>query len=50
MLFTDVVGSTRLAAERGDRAWIELLRSHDEIVRVKDVPGDWALYEVVSTP
>ena len=33
MLFTDVVGSTRLAAERGDRAWIELSRSHDEIVR-----------------
>jgi len=33
MLFTDVVGSTRLAAERGDRAWIALSRSHDEIVR-----------------
>jgi class 3 adenylate cyclase/pimeloyl-ACP methyl ester carboxylesterase len=33
MLFTDVVGSTRLAAERGDRAWIRLSRSHDEIVR-----------------
>lgn len=33
MLFTDVVGSTRLVAERGDSAWIRLLRTHDEIVR-----------------
>jgi class 3 adenylate cyclase/pimeloyl-ACP methyl ester carboxylesterase len=33
MLFTDIVGSTELAAERGDRAWISLVRSHDEIVR-----------------
>ena len=33
MLFTDVVGSTRIAAERGDSAWVRLLRSHDEIVR-----------------
>ena len=33
MLFTDVVGSTRIAAERGDSAWIRLARSHDEIVR-----------------
>jgi class 3 adenylate cyclase/pimeloyl-ACP methyl ester carboxylesterase len=33
MLFTDVVGSTRLAAERGDSAWIRLSKSHDEIVR-----------------
>jgi class 3 adenylate cyclase len=33
MLFTDVVGSTRIVAERGDSAWVSLLRSHDEIVR-----------------
>jgi class 3 adenylate cyclase/pimeloyl-ACP methyl ester carboxylesterase len=33
MVFTDIVGSTRLAAERGDSAWIRLARSHDEIVR-----------------
>jgi class 3 adenylate cyclase/pimeloyl-ACP methyl ester carboxylesterase len=33
MLFTDVVGSTRLAAEHGDSAWIRLSKSHDEIVR-----------------
>ena len=33
MVFTDIVGSTQLAAERGDRDWNTLLRSHDEIVR-----------------
>jgi class 3 adenylate cyclase/pimeloyl-ACP methyl ester carboxylesterase len=33
VLFTDIVDSTRLAAERGDAAWIELVRAHDAIVR-----------------
>ncbi len=33
LLFTDIVGSTRLAAELGDRAWRELLGRHDEVVR-----------------
>jgi class 3 adenylate cyclase len=33
MLFTDVVGSTRFVAEQGDRAWVELSRSHDEVIR-----------------
>jgi class 3 adenylate cyclase/pimeloyl-ACP methyl ester carboxylesterase len=33
VLFTDIVDSTRLAAERGDTAWIELVRAHDAIVR-----------------
>ena len=33
MLFTDVVGSTELAAEQGDRAWARLAKSHDDIVR-----------------
>lgn len=33
ILFTDIVGSTKKAAELGDRAWKELLDSHDEIVR-----------------
>lgn len=33
VLFTDIVDSTRLAAERGDTAWVELVRSHDSIVR-----------------
>ena len=33
LLFTDIVGSTQIATERGDRAWIRLAQSHDEIVR-----------------
>ena len=33
VLFTDIVGSTRRAAELGDRRWRELLATHDEVVR-----------------
>ena len=33
VLFTDVVDSTRRAAELGDRAWRELLERHQAIVR-----------------
>jgi class 3 adenylate cyclase len=33
VLFTDVVGSTELAARLGDEAWLELLRSHHAAVR-----------------
>jgi class 3 adenylate cyclase len=33
VLFTDIVGSTALAAELGDRRWRELLDNHDETVR-----------------
>lgn len=33
VLFTDIVGSTRRAAELGDSAWRELLRSHHRVVR-----------------
>jgi class 3 adenylate cyclase len=33
VLFTDIVGSTELAAELGDRRWRDLLDSHDETVR-----------------
>ena len=33
VLFTDIVGSTQRAAELGDRAWKELLREHDFLVR-----------------
>lgn len=33
VLFTDIVGSTRLAAEVGDRRWIDLLTEHDRIAR-----------------
>jgi len=33
MLFTDIVSSTRTAAEVGDRRWHELLDAHDAVVR-----------------
>jgi pimeloyl-ACP methyl ester carboxylesterase len=33
VLFTDIVGSTRLATELGDRAWLRLLERHDALVR-----------------
>jgi class 3 adenylate cyclase len=33
VMLTDIVGSTRLAAERGDAAWVELIRHHDDVVR-----------------
>jgi class 3 adenylate cyclase/pimeloyl-ACP methyl ester carboxylesterase len=35
ILFTDIVGSTRLAAERGDAAWTELIHRHDDVVRTE---------------
>jgi pimeloyl-ACP methyl ester carboxylesterase len=31
VLFTDIVGSTRLAAEKGDRQWKELLQKHHDV-------------------
>jgi class 3 adenylate cyclase len=33
VLFTDIVGSTEQAAEKGDRRWTELLDRHDAIAR-----------------
>lgn len=33
MIFTDIVGSTRRAAELGDRRWHDLLDNHDRVVR-----------------
>jgi class 3 adenylate cyclase/alpha-beta hydrolase superfamily lysophospholipase len=33
VLFTDIVGSTRRAAELGDRRWAELVASHHALVR-----------------
>jgi class 3 adenylate cyclase/pimeloyl-ACP methyl ester carboxylesterase len=33
LLFTDIVDSTRHAAERGDQAWRDLLESHRDVVR-----------------
>jgi class 3 adenylate cyclase/pimeloyl-ACP methyl ester carboxylesterase len=35
VLFTDIVESTRRAAEIGDRAWHALLDAHDAVVRVQ---------------
>lgn len=35
ILFTDIVGSTGLAAERGDAAWRELIHRHDDVVRAE---------------
>ena len=35
VLFTDIVDSTKQAAELGDAGWKELLRAHDERVRVE---------------
>jgi class 3 adenylate cyclase/pimeloyl-ACP methyl ester carboxylesterase len=33
VLFTDIVGSSERATELGDRAWLELLERHHELVR-----------------
>jgi class 3 adenylate cyclase len=33
VLFTDIVGSTRMAAELGDRRWREILDDYDDLVR-----------------
>ncbi|MBI4567574.1 MAG: adenylate/guanylate cyclase domain-containing protein, partial [Planctomycetes bacterium] len=40
MVFTDIVGSTRLKQERGDTAAVDLMAEHDEIVRrlLKEYP------------
>ena len=35
ILFTDIVGSTSIAAEVGDHRWKELLQRHDDDVRVE---------------
>ena len=33
VLFTDIVGSTKGVVDRGDRAWLELLKQHHVLVR-----------------
>ena len=33
VLFTDIVGSTRVASEKGDRQWKELLQKHHDVAR-----------------
>lgn len=35
VLFTDIVGSTRLAADLGDQQWKELLQRHQDIARAE---------------
>jgi class 3 adenylate cyclase len=35
IVFTDIVGSTRLAADLGDRSWRELLERHHAVVRTE---------------
>src|SRR6266540_555257 len=35
LLFTDIVGSTRLAEEMGDRRWRELLARHHRLIRIE---------------
>ncbi len=47
VLFTDIVGSTSLAASRGDQAWRDLLHRHDETVR--DELARWRGHAVKST-
>jgi class 3 adenylate cyclase len=44
LLFTDLVGSTRLAATLGDRRWSLLLRAHHG--RVRDLLDRWGGHEV----
>jgi class 3 adenylate cyclase len=56
-LFTDIVDSTRRAAQLGDHDWRALLDAHDAVVRsqlarhrgtrrLKGVPGEWRLFAV----
>jgi class 3 adenylate cyclase len=33
VLFTDIVGSTEMAAELGDRGWRELVQEHHKLIR-----------------
>lgn len=33
VLFTDIVGSTAIAAQMGDEKWLDLRTAHDQIVR-----------------
>ena len=47
VLFTDIVDSTRLASELGDRRWRELLERHQQAVR--DGLGRFAGREIKST-
>jgi len=41
LLFTDIVDSTRRAAEMGDQNWRRLLDSHDQLARQTVVKTPW---------
>ena len=47
VMFTDIVGSTRLAAELGDRRWRETLERHDRLTR--DLVGGYGGRAIKST-
>jgi class 3 adenylate cyclase len=47
VLFTDIVGSTELAATLGDRTWRDLLHRHDMVIR--DELARWRGREVKTT-
>jgi len=47
VLFTDICGSTEVAAERGDRRWRELLERHDRLTR--ELVGAYGGVAVKST-
>ena len=35
VMFTDIVGSTEIASAKGDRAWLDLLERHHQLVRAQ---------------
>ncbi len=47
VMFTDIVGSTKLAAELGDRRWRETLERHDQLTR--ELVGAYGGVAVKST-
>jgi len=47
VLFTDIVGSTRLAIDRGDRDWRDLLARHNAMVRSE--LARWQGVEIATT-
>ena len=40
IVFTDIVGSTELTATFGDRAWLDVLRAHTEIITAATTAAD----------
>jgi len=46
IVFTDIVGSTELTNAYGDRAWVEVLRAHNEIVTKATTAGGGKVVKV----